>query len=181
MKLIFSAISLFFFYSGFSQSWRKIDQTDYNMKYKLPKNWEVDGFGSGFNHWDEGGSSVCSCSGTINFGPDRKLGMVIYPTISTSDLSKREYVWDYHFIPAVSLIYDDYHTKTLEFEKTISKWELETIGSDYSEMLDDEVWKFTAKGLDYGFIIYFWANPDIMIKNKKTIYKILDSFVPVLN
>ena len=162
--------------TGFSQSWSKIDQADFNIKYKLPTSWEVDGFGSGFDYWDDDGSSVCDCAGTINYGPDRLLGMVIYPIDSKSDLTKREYVWVYHFRPEVAMA-NEYITKKLTFVKTISNWEKAGDTNDYIDMLNDEVWMFTVTGKNYGFVIYFWGDINIMKKNEKTIYKILDSFV----
>ena len=177
MKLIFSIISCCFFCAGFSQSWRKINQSELNIKYKLPTTWEVDGFGGYFDNWEEGGSSVCTCGGTINFGPDRTLGMVIYPTKSNSDMTLREYVWDYHFVPTTSV--QTVTAKKISFQRVISKWELTNGSDEYMGMLDDVVWQLTAKTENYGFIMYFWGDASIMLANEKTIYKILDSIVQV--
>jgi hypothetical protein len=161
----------------FSQGWIKINQRDYNVTYKLPKQWEVDGFGSGFGSWDEGGSSVCDCAGTINYGLNRALGMVIYPYEKTADLVKRSFVWDYQF--AENTAVEQIQTKVLQFEKQVSKWNL-TKGTDEGmDMLDDEVWKFTFTGARYGVIIYFWGNADLMKKNAITIQRIMDSVVLV--
>lgn len=171
-------IGCFLFSLGFSQSWRSINQSDYNVKYKLPSTWEIDGFGGNESSWENPGSSVCECAGTINFGPERKLGMVIYPNKDNFGEQKREYVWDYHFI-SVSSELESYNTKKLFFNKFISKWEQPNGSDDYIGMLNDEVWKFTSKSNSYGFVIYFWGDPEIVKQNETIIYQILDSFVQV--
>ena len=180
MKFIFSIIISSVFSLGFSQSWSGINQSDFNMKYKLPTTWEVDGFGSSEEYWDLDGSSVCNCAGTINFGPDRKLGMVVYPIrsdYSDSVMVKRQYVWDYHFVPSTSK--QTVTAKKISFQREISKWELNSGTDEYMNMLDDVVWKLTSKTTNYGFVIYFWGDASVMLANEKTIYKILDSFVQV--
>jgi hypothetical protein len=183
MKYLFSIISYCFIGLSFSQAWRTINQSDYNVKYKLPSSWEIDGFGSGFGYWDEGGSSVCDCAGTINYGYDRKLGMVLYPysNLSAEDsvMVKRDYVWDYHFNFTSASDAPNYVTKKLTFQKKISKWEQADVGKDYLEMLDDEVWWFTVSGENYGLIIYFWGDETLMRANETDLYKILDSMVMV--
>lgn len=161
----------------FAQGWVKINQKDYNVTYKIPKQWEVDGFGSGFGSWDEGGSSVCDCAGTINYGFDRALGMVIYPFEKTADLMKRNFVWNYQFVEDGAV--EKIQTKVLQFEKQISKWTLNDGSDEGMNMLDDEVWKFTFKGARYGLVIYFWGDKDLMQKNSTTIQKIMDSLVLV--
>lgn len=178
MKFLFTIISYSFIGLSFSQSWRNVDQSDYNVKYKLPSSWEVDGFGSGFDYWDDAGSSVCSCAGTINYGYDRKLGMVIYPFNDQTDVVRREYVWDYHFVPSTSV--QTVTSKKLSFQRVISKWEMNEGSSDeYMGMLDDVVWKLTTKSGSNGLIIYFWGDASMMLANEKNLYKILDSMVMV--
>ena len=179
MKLIFSIIAFCVFSLGFSQTaWTDIDQSYFNMKYKLPDSWEVDGFGSGFGSWDEDGSSVCECSGTINFGPGRKLGMVVYPTSVKTDPKRRENIWYYHFVPNSET--SVYISKKLKFKKTISKWEQnDDVIRDDDDMMNDEVWRFELKNGRFGFIIYFWGDSSVMASNEKTIYEILDSLVPI--
>jgi hypothetical protein len=156
----------------FSQGWIKINQEDYNVTYKLPRQWEVDGFGSGFGSWDTGGSSVCDCAGTINYGFNRALGMVIYPFEKTANLVKRNFVWNYEFVSSNEVI--SIQTKILEFKQEISSWKLEN-GSDEGNMLDDEVWKFTFTGARYGLVVYFWGDKELMKKNTLTIQRIMDS------
>jgi len=160
-----------------AQGWRSVDQSDFNVKYKLPTSWEVDGFGGGFGYWNEGGSSVCDCAGTINYGYDRKLGMVLYPFEIGSDGQKREYIWDYHFVPSTSV--QTVTAKKISFQRVISKWELSQGTDEYMGMLDDVVWQLTARTEKYGFIIYFWGDASMMLANEKNIYKILDSMVMV--
>ncbi len=168
----------------FAQTWQVVDQSGYNVKYKLPDDWEIDGFGGGFGSWDEYGSSVCDCSGTINYGPDRKIGMVLYPydnTIAETDLMrKRDYVWDYHYKFVEAVPQDNYDAKKMNFTWSKSTWELPEGASDeYMGMLDDEVWYLTVNGKKYGLIIYFWGDVDLMQQNKSTLLKILDSMVMV--
>ena len=79
MRITLSIIGFCLTQLGFSQAWRNVSQADLNIKYKLPNSWEVDGFGAGYGYWDEGGSSGCDCAGTIYYGYNRALGMVIYP------------------------------------------------------------------------------------------------------
>jgi hypothetical protein len=177
MKFIFSAIVFSIFSTGFSQGWRTIDQSGLNVKYKLPGSWEVDGFGGGVGYWEEAGSSVCSCAGTINFAYNRTLGMVIYPFTATSDMTTREYIWDYHLVPATQS--GSYATKKLSFTKTISKWKKENPADYDLETLNAEVWMFKFTGPEYGWIVYFWAEPTLLHAKEKTIYMILDSFTQV--
>ncbi len=174
MKLIVTIIAFSFFKTSFSQSFKKVEQPELNVEYKLPESWEVDGFGSSFDDWEGTGSAVCSCGGTINFGYNRKLGMVIYPVGSKSDKKKRENIWHYHFVPEVKNTL--YKTKSLTFKKTVSKWELPAGMEDGHEILDNEVWNFTVNGSNYGFIIYFWGKKELIKENEKVIAKILDSF-----
>lgn len=176
MKLLFSISAFFIAQFSIAQSWRTIDQSDFNVKYKLPTTWEVDGFGGGYGYWNEGGSSVCDCAGTINYGYDRKLGMVLYPFEIGSDPAKREYVWDYHFVVSTSV--QTVTAKKISFQRIISKWELPEGSSDeYMGMLDDVVWQLTAKTEKFGLIIYFWGDQYLIQQNEKNIYKILDSMV----
>jgi|SRR5687767_14968384 len=176
MRSLFIALFLSLNTAIFAQGWIKINQRDYNVTYKLPKQWEVDGFGSGFGYWDEGGSSVCDCSGTINYGLNKALGMVIYPFEKTADLVKRNFVWNYQFVENTAV--EQIQTKILKFEKKISKWYTPD-GYDDGGMLDDEVWKFTFTGARYGVVVYFWGDKDLMQKNRTTIQKIMDSLVLV--
>lgn len=185
MKNILSLLIFFGIQAISAQTWRTVNQSDFNVKYKLPSDWEIDGFGGSFGEWDEGGSSVCDCAGTINFGYDRKLGMVLYPFSNASAESevmrKRDYVWDYHYIFSSKVNKPDYVTKKLTFTIAVSKWELPNDTKDYSEMLDDEVWFIMVSGKNYGLIIYFWGDSDLMKKNESTLYKILDSIVMIKN
>jgi hypothetical protein len=176
------SVCIFFLVISFSvvasaQGWRAVNQTDFNVKYKLPTSWEVDGFGGGFGYWNEGGSSVCDCAGTINYGYDRTLGMVLYPFEIGSNGKKRENVWGYHFVPSTSV--QTVTAKKIAFQRVISKWELNSGSDEYMGMLDDVVWQLTAKTEKYGLIIYFWGDASLMLANEKEIYKILDSMVMV--
>ncbi len=179
MKIIASVITCCLFSSGFSQVMRKIDQSDFNVTYKLPTFWEVDGFGGGFDYWNAGGSSVCDCAGTINFAYERTLGMVIYPFDAESDLVIREYIWDYHFVSGASTT--SYKTKKITFEKTVSKWEKNNPADYEMETLNAEVWRFKVTGPRYGLIVYFWADPDVLHFSEKMIDKILNSMVQIKN
>jgi len=162
--------------NGFSQGWQSVDQSGYNVKYKLPDDWSIDGFGG--EDWDDYGSSVCECSGTINFGGDNgKLGMVIYPFNNKTDGKRREKVWDYHFVDAE--LYQDIKTKKLTFRKEVSVWELTSGSDEYMGMLDDVVWKLTAQSGKNGLIIYFWGDADLMQQNESNLLKILDSMVMI--
>jgi hypothetical protein len=177
MRSLFMTVFLSLNTALFAQGWIRINQRSYNVTYKLPKQWEVDEFGSGFGNWDEGGSSVCDCAGTINYGFDRALGMVIYPFEKTADLMKRNFVWNYQFVENAAI--EKIQTKVLQFERQISKWSLKDGSAEDPNMLDDEVWRFTFKGARYGVVIYFWGDKDLMRKNATTIQKIMDSLVLV--
>jgi hypothetical protein len=177
MKAIFFTLAYFSLSLAFSQGWRTVDQSDFNMRYKLPRSWEVDGFGGGFGYWNERGSSVCDCAGTINFGYDRTLGMVVYPLDAGSDVSIRNYVWEFKFIETTPT--DVYQTKKIKFTKTISAWQKDDPADYDREMMDAEVWRYTVTGPAYGFIIYFWAPPVLLKQNEQKIHKILDSFVMI--
>jgi len=137
----------------------------------------VDGFGSDFGYWDDGGSSVCDCAGTINLDDDNKLGMVIYPTDAKTDAKRREFVWDYHFILSGNV--QTLETKKIKFEKEISKWELTEGSDEYMGMLGDVVWKLTTKTDNYGLIIYIWGDEANIKKNESTLLKIVDTMVMV--
>jgi len=177
MKTVFT-VSIFILTSCvFSQSWKNVDQSFLNIKYKLPSNWGKDGFGSDFGYWDDGGSSVCDCAGTINSDYDTKISMVIYPTDSKTDPLRREIVWDYKFVPSGNK--QTVKAKKLTFEKEVSKWELLQGSDEYNKMLDDVVWKLTVNMSNYGLIIYFWGDEEMMKENESTLLKILDTMVMI--
>lgn len=161
----------------FAQKWRKVDQSYYGMTYKLPASWERDGFGAD-DDWESTGSSVCHCAGSINIGnrfEDDEIYMVVYPTKLKDSLNapKRLKVWQMVFdtLGTKSKV----QTKTLTFEKTVSKWTADT-GQDFP---DAEVWKLTTAQKGKYYVIYFWAKPEVIKKNAGIIQQILESFKPV--
>jgi len=167
--LVFVSISLF------SQNWQNIDQKYLGMKYDLPEDWEIDGFGGGCGYWEEYGSSVCYCAGTINIGKrysEKEIFMVVYPVQIKDSVNtiKRNMVW--------GMIFDEngsksiIKTKKYTFEKNVSIWKPET---DYPYS-GNEVWKLYTSSKNQYYIIYFWAKPEVMKENEKIIAQILESF-----
>jgi hypothetical protein len=163
--------------SGYAQSWQKVDQKHYGMKYELPASWEIDGFGWA-GDWEHVGSAVCECSGTINIGnrfEEDEIFMVAYPTRykDSLDAVKRNMVW--------GMVFDKNGKKfTCEtnqcfFHVIESKWKGETNGNDG----DNVVWQLTTSGKGQYYLIYFWADQEVFKQNLKTIYRIIDSFRPV--
>lgn len=161
----------------FGQKWRKVNQKYYGMTYELPSSWEVDGFGSD-DDWEQNGSSVCDCAGSINIGnrfEADEIYMVVYPTKIKDSLnaSKRLKVWEMVF--DTSGAKSEVKTKNLSFQKISSKWTKATA----DEYVDNEVWKLTTEFKNQYYVLYFWAKPSVMKKNASLINKILESFKPV--
>jgi hypothetical protein len=165
----------------YAQKWKNIDQKYYGMKYKLPANWAIDGFGQD-DDWDANGSSVCECAGTINtfrrFEKDEIL-MVAYPFENTKGEvlkdSKRMKVWDMQFDTSSIKKSFEITGKYARFQGNVGSWVkgTEEDGKVY------EVWRLTTKYNKQSYVLYFWANPAIMEKEKKTIYSIVELFQPV--
>jgi hypothetical protein len=161
----------------FGQKWRKVNQKYYGMTYELPSSWEVDGFGAD-DDWEQNGSSVCDCAGSINIGnrfqPD-EIYMVVYPTKirDSVNASKRLKVWEMVFDTTGAK--SEVKTKNLSFRKIVSKWTKETAG----EYADNEVWRLKAEFKNQYYILYFWAKPNVIKKNLCLLNKILESFKPV--
>lgn len=155
-----------------AQELKAIDQSWMNVTYKLPIDWETDGFGSVVNNFDGAGSSVCECAGTINFGPNRELGMVIYPFNEKSDTARRNSIWNFRFIesPPSSKI----KTKKITFLETRSAWK--TIGVLDNNMLDDTVLRYNTQSKGVNLVIYFWGDPNIMFAYEKTSKKFFNPF-----
>lgn len=165
--LILSVISCY----GQKIKWQKVDQSYYGMKYELPKDWAIDGFGT---------SSVCHCAGTINTGNSSKkneIQMVAYPALSDSALynGMRTEVWDWKFVENENRT--TYKAKSLTFEKTISKWNGENTRLGLEP--DFEVWRFTTAFKNQHYVIYFWAAKKILSRNEKMILEILNRFKAV--
>ena len=160
----------------YPQSWRIVDQSDYNMKYKLPKSWNVDGFGAS-DDWGAYGSSVCHCSGTINFSDidSMRVGMVVYPCLKEDvNSEKRQKVWNYEFIKQGD--FDTIKTKKLTFIRQKSDFGNE---DDYYNSKDYEAWQLIAYNGKFAFVIYFWGRNESMKREEKTIIKILESFIGI--
>lgn len=159
-------------------NWRQIDQSGYNMKYKLPNYWEVDGFGWD-EDWDGYGSSVCHCAGTVNLyrdGWDIIIGMVVYPCHKTGvDSLKRQKVWNYKFSNGKKA--GKIKTKHLKFSKKVGSWQ--TDDWNMEEMKGAEVWQLIAYHDEYAFVMYFWGDKEVLKKKEKVIMKIIESFEPV--
>ena len=154
---------------AFAQKWKKVDQSWMNVTYSLPAHWETDGFGSDGNNFDGTGSSVCECAGSINFGDDRSIGMVIYPFNKNSDASRRMAVWDFRFkeVPNKS----NFAAKAMSFEESLSVWE----GEGDENMKQAVVKRYISKRKGVNVIIYFWGQAEMMKANETSIKKILQS------
>ena len=137
MLLVFLFFSITFVNA--QKNWNTIQQKDYGITYNLPKNWEVDNFGYSEN-WEEG-SSVCQCAGTINGTNtfENKIKMVIYPINlkDTTEINKRNKVWDLEFIPSLQKK-NNIKINDFIFEKTIGSWTEKNAG----EFKGNEVWKY---------------------------------------
>jgi hypothetical protein len=177
--IFYTSIFLLFAFNQLSaQKWKKIDQSTLGFKYKLPADWPVDGFGGG--DFEQNGSSVCDCAGTINIGNQgsdtAEIFMVVYPTLikDSVDALKRKMMWGMEFDPEGTK--KTVTTSKCVFQETISKWK-EGLGGNYP---DSEVWQFkTSFNNNQFYVIYFWARPSIMKANAATLMKIVESFTPV--
>lgn len=164
-------------FNSSAQRWKKIKQSYYNMTYKLPSNWWLDGFGSE-EDWEAYGSSVCECAGSINgyeeYGDEDEqewVKMAIYPFKKGMDMERRLMVWDAKFKPSDQVSKEK--TDHLTFKKTVSTWETAD-----GEMRGNEVWQYLSDDHPYGFVIYFFGPPQYMKKNRQTIEKIIHSLKP---
>lgn len=164
MRKFFLLALLLHTLSGISQEWQKIDQSFFKMKYELPADWWVDGFGG--DDWDAYGSSVCECAGTINGTDSPKIRMVIYPSEENGVAdSKRQKVWSHVF-----------QSSENEEQITAGKNKYSLTKSRWEDSDKEEVWQLITKKGKYYFIMYFWAEPAIMKSQEETILRILKSF-----
>ena len=168
--ILLSSLLVGFSFYSYSQRWSKMKQDYYNMTYKIPADWWADGFGMD-DDWDDGGSSVCDCAGSINGNDDIDVRMAIYPFKKGQDMEKRTYVWGSKFKDAAST--ESLVSKYLKFKKTISTWE--EAGGD---MEGNEVWRYVSDDNQYGFIIYFFGKPESLNKHQEMIEKIVKSIKP---
>lgn len=170
--------TLLFMAHSFGQKWQRVDQQYYGMKYELPKDWEIDSFGSD-NDWEFGGSSVCDCAGTVNIGnryKEDEVYMVVYPSKYEDSLNatKRTMVWGMTFEDLSAE--ENYLADHCIFTRDSGRWSPEFTGG----FTDYEVWQFKTSGKGNYYVLYFWALPQAMKKHEKIIYHILDSFEPVM-
>jgi len=171
-NFLFTFLILFSF-NCMSQKWLTVNQKYYNMKYKLPESWSVDGFGED-NDWNAEGSSVCHCAGTINLSSDdsNKIIMVAYPCKEGDIKSEnRQKVWSYSFIPSDNK--DTIKTKYMTFVRSVSDF---TSYDDYYIAERDEAWQLLCDNGNNSFILYFFGSTDEMQKQKDTIMQIIRSF-----
>lgn len=169
------AISL----QALGQEWQKVDQSYYGCKYELPKDASIDGFGG--EDWEQVGSSVCDCAGSINsfpnssFNPSKDVVMVLYVSRYKDSLQndKRMHVWDMKFADTQKKSKLVTKKNKIAFEKKISTW---AEGTEQEGYKDAEVWRFTTEGKGQYYMLYFIALPTIMRKNEKNILRVLDSF-----
>ena len=151
-----------------SKMW-KLHEKYLKIEFKIPKSWWADGFGGGEDDWDGYGSSVCECTGIIVGTDNPDIKMVYYPMKKGLDPERRNFVWDYKFVPAETK--DKISNKYLEFEREISKWE--------EDEDNFEVWRLIAKKGDYSYYVYLWAKPSVMKKKEKLLMQIVDTFKPL--
>jgi hypothetical protein len=159
-----------------AQKWETIKQDYFGMKYKLPDSWEIDGFGG--NDWEETGSSVCDCAGTINIGnrfSEKEIYMVVYPSRQKDsiDNKKRRMVWDMEFKDTINSV--QIKTKYCFFTKKVSKWK-EGTEENYA---GSEVWQLKTSFKNQYYLIYFFAKPEVINENEPILIEIINNFQPV--
>ena len=167
---------------GFGQKWQKVNQSFYGCKYELPPNASIDGFGS--ENWEEIGSAVCDCAGSINsfpkssYEPSQDVVMVVYATRYKDSLQvgKRMKVWDMQFADTDKKTKLITKKSKLSFEKKVSTW---VVGTAQEAYQDTEVWRFTVESKGQYYVLYFIALPKVMRKNESNILQILESFTIV--
>jgi hypothetical protein len=179
MKTLYLLIAaILFTSSSLAQDWQKVDQSEYGMKYELPKTWEIDGFGWS-NDWESAGSSVCDCTGTINIGnrfTDEEIFMVVYPTRTKDSLkaTKRQQVWGMTFRQTGGQ--DLLTTENCQFTRKIGVWDDPEPPLYYE---GDIVWQMKTKKHDQYYMLYFWAKQEVWEQHENTVAKIINSFRPV--
>jgi len=137
------------------------------VQYKVPASWDNDGFGSYKPaEWNEHGSAVCECTGFIHLDYESDLKMVFYPS-SMEDLESERHnmVWDYRYVSSEEI--EMITVGKINFEREISTFE------NNEEYV---VWRYKCQVKKYGYIIYFFASPEVIEKNSETIDAIIGSF-----
>ena len=158
LSLIFLAIGLPFFVQSQPQSGEWMEFGINGISYNLPPNWYSDNFSS---------SSVCDCQGTID--GNKKISMVIYPSLNTDTANtQREYIWDHHFEAEAGSEIVKIGKKS--FRKTKGK----LTGRE-----NEIAWRYTpvsgkTRG-KYTHIIYFFGKEEEMKTHANQISQILDS------
>lgn len=172
--MLFTTLLLFSFTLP-AQKWIKVNQSYYGMKYKLPPDWAVDGFGFD-NNWEGYGSSVCDCAGSINISGNDSLHMVIYPSKKSGvDSLKRNRIWDYTFVVAKKI--DDINGKNLIFETSTGYLTCE--GCSEESTKDKYTIRYFGKFKSNYYFIYFYGSETYINKNQALIHSILGTFTGI--
>jgi hypothetical protein len=137
------------------------------VQYQVPANWEGDPFGSYKpDEWNDYGSAVCKCTGIIHIDYDTDLKMVFYPSlIEDLESERHNMIWDYIY----KRVQENEILKVgkATFYKEVSKFE----NTDKYV-----VWRYKTIVGKYGYLIYFFASPDVIEQNAHMIHAIVQSF-----
>lgn len=172
---------LVFAQPGKHTDWLRYEQ--FGISYRLPADWEVDGFGDyAKSGWEEHGSAVCNCTGTINSSDSLGIKMVIYPSTQAGlDSAKRYQVWDYTWLPDSTITRGpiDFSTRgamgypNLRWAHRISKW------SGRGEEAGKTVWQLkTCADRDFFLLVYFWGSADVIQNQGQLLIDILSTIEP---
>jgi len=173
MKILNIPLIIFLSFCGISLSSFSQDSTVFStyifagVQYQIPAHWEGDPFGSYIpKEWNDHGSAVCECTGIIHIDYDKDLKMVFYPS-SLEDLESERHnmIWDYKYERAPKK--ESIKVGKITFEREISKFE----NSDKYV-----VWRYKTIVGKYGYLLYYFASPDIVEQNTETIQSIVHSF-----
>lgn len=152
-----------------------IKSKNLKLKYTLPAAWTAEEFG-GKKSWDDGGNSLCNCSG-LSFtkqNKDGKLNVVAYPSTQAGlDSTKRNLVGSLRFENVDK--YDKTRNKNFSFEKKKSNF---TDTKNNSKSF--EVIRYFAKVEDHFYIIYAWQdNKKAMSPDtEKELYEMVNAIEP---
>lgn len=168
-NLFFAFFLVLFVANSQAQQWKSFD--NFEIEYKLPSDWWVDGFGDySRGGWDEHGSSVCECTGVIIGLDDQDGGdikMLMYPSTEAGLKNpERQKAWDFEWVEPTAA-QKNIQTATFNFEFKTSQWKDDT---------EFEVWQLkTQVDKDFYLLVYFWATPNTLKNNLKTLTTIISS------
>jgi len=145
----------------------------FKLKSSNLNGWNVKEYPGG-SSWDDAKNEWCSCAALYFFKnwKNKKLCVLVYPTLYSLDSAKYHYAGAMKFIPVEK--YEQIRNKNFSFKKERSEW------NNGSGKKFDAI-RYTARKEKTTYIIYTWAEtPEMMDPDtEKELYALVNSLEPL--